>query len=113
MSIFPGWSSWESTISWYWGFHVAGLVLIFLLALSEILAFVYGKRADASQSIRSLAINERKNLAQRQQKDQYQPGDVKPPIPTDGGLPRAPSGENAHGYLILLVARVASLIGPS
>src|SRR5947207_1016927 len=34
-------------------------------------------------------------------------------IPIDGGLQRAPSGENAHGYLILLVARVASLIGPS
>src|SRR5438045_9208358 len=51
MSIFPGWGSLESTINWYWGFHVAGLVLIFLLALSEILAFVYGKRADTLRGI--------------------------------------------------------------
>jgi len=51
MSILPGWSSLESTANWVWGFHVAGLVFILLLAASEILAFIYGKRADTLRDI--------------------------------------------------------------
>ncbi len=51
MSVLPGWGSLESTAHWYWGFHVAGLVFILLLALSETLAFVYSKRADTLRGI--------------------------------------------------------------
>jgi len=51
MSILPGWSSLESTANWVWGFHVAGLVFILLLAASEILASIYGKRADTLRDI--------------------------------------------------------------
>jgi len=51
MSILPGWSSLESTANWVWGFHIAGLVFILLLAVSEILAFIYGKRADTLRDI--------------------------------------------------------------
>jgi len=51
MSILPGWGSLESTANWYWGFHVAGMVFIFLLALCEILAFNYGGRADTLRGV--------------------------------------------------------------
>src|SRR5260221_2270149 len=51
MTILPGWDSLESTANWHWGFHAAALVFIFLLALSEILAFVYGGRADTLRAI--------------------------------------------------------------
>src|SRR5882672_50367 len=51
MSILPGWGSLESTANWYWGFHVAGMVFIFLLALCEILAFIYGGRADTLRGV--------------------------------------------------------------
>jgi hypothetical protein len=60
MSILPGWDSLESTANWYWGFHVAALVFIVLLALSEILAFIYGKRADALRGIAESARAEKR-----------------------------------------------------
>ena len=60
MSILPGWGSLESTAHWYWGFHVAGLVFILLLALSEILAFVYSKRADTLRGIAESARAEKR-----------------------------------------------------
>src|SRR6267143_2650174 len=59
---------------------------------------------DGSQSIRSPAVNECKYLAQGQKKDEYQCGEVKPPIPVGGGFQRVPSGENSHGYVNLLTA---------
>ena len=60
MSILPGWGSLESTAHWYWGFHVAGLVFILLLALSEILAFIYSKRADTLRGIAESARAEKR-----------------------------------------------------
>jgi len=63
MTILPGWDSLESTASWYWGFHVAALVFIFLLALSEILAFVYSGRAD---TLRAVADSARAEKQQRE-----------------------------------------------
>ena len=60
MSILPGWGSLESTAHWYWGFHVAGLVFVLLLALSEILAFVYSKRADTLRGIAESARAEKR-----------------------------------------------------
>jgi len=51
MTILPGWDSLESTANWYWGFHAAALVFIFLLALTEILAFAYSGRADTLRAI--------------------------------------------------------------
>src|SRR5258708_6310400 len=56
MTILPGWHSLESTANWYWGFHVAALVFIFLLALTEILAFVYSVRADTLIAIRDSGL---------------------------------------------------------
>jgi len=66
MSILPGWGSLESTAHWYWGFHVAGLVFILLLALSEILAFIYSKRADTLRGIAESARAEKR----QQEKDE-------------------------------------------
>ncbi len=63
MTILPGWHSLESTANWYWGFHVAALVFIFLLALTEILAFVYSGRADA---LRAIADSARAEKQQRE-----------------------------------------------
>ena len=63
MTILPGWDSLESTANWHWGFHAAALVFIFLLALSEILAFVYSGRAD---TLRGIADSAR---AEKQQKE--------------------------------------------
>src|SRR5712672_2275590 len=63
MTILPGWDSLESTANWQWGFHAAALVFIFLLALSEILAFVYSGRAE---TLRAIADNAR---AEKQQKE--------------------------------------------
>jgi len=60
MSILPGWGSLESTAHWYWGFHVAGLLFILLLALSEILAFIYSKRADTLRGIAESARAEKR-----------------------------------------------------
>ena len=60
MSIFPGWGSLESTTNWVWGLHVAGLVFVFLLALSETLAFIYGKRADTLRDIAESARAEKR-----------------------------------------------------
>jgi len=60
MSVLPGWDSLESTANWYWGLHVAGLVFIVLLALSEILAFIYGKRADTLRGIAESARAEKR-----------------------------------------------------
>ena len=63
MTILPGWDSLESTAHWYWGFHVAALVFVFLLALSEVLAFIYSGRAD---TLRAMAESAR---AEKQQKE--------------------------------------------
>jgi hypothetical protein len=63
MTILPGWDSLESTANWYWGFHLAGFVFIFLLALSEILAFVYSGRAD---TLRAMADSARAEKQQRE-----------------------------------------------
>jgi hypothetical protein len=63
MTILPGWDSLESTAHWYWGFHVAALVFVFLLALSEVLAFIYSGRAD---TLRAMADSAR---AEKQQKE--------------------------------------------
>ena len=63
MTILPGWDSLESTANWYWGFHVAGLVFIFLLALSEVLAFIYSGRAD---TLRGIAEGARAEKTQRE-----------------------------------------------
>jgi hypothetical protein len=63
MTILPGWDSLESTAHWYWGFHVAALVFVFLLALSEVLAFIYSGRAD---TLRGIAESAR---AEKQQKE--------------------------------------------
>src|SRR5258706_4023484 len=71
----------------------------------SLLLFSASAVGDRSQSIRSPAVNECKDLAQRQQKDEYQCGDVKPPVPVGGGLQRVPSGENSHRYAGLLTLR--------
>jgi hypothetical protein len=63
MTILPGWDSLESTANWYWGFHIAGLVFIFLLALSETLAFIYSGRAD---TLRGIADSARAEKQQRE-----------------------------------------------
>src|SRR5882672_188641 len=63
MTILPGWDSLESTANWHWGFHAAALVFIFLLALSEILAFVYSGRAD---TLRAMADSARVEKQQRE-----------------------------------------------
>jgi hypothetical protein len=42
----PGWDSLETVKTFNFSLHIAGLVFIALLALSEILAFVYGERRD-------------------------------------------------------------------
>jgi len=60
MTILPGWDSLESTTRWYWGLQVAGFVFIFLLALSEILAFIYSGRADTLRGIAESATAEKR-----------------------------------------------------
>jgi hypothetical protein len=44
--LLPGWDSLETVKTLNFSLHIAGLAFIALLALSEILAFVYGERRD-------------------------------------------------------------------
>src|SRR5258708_23787548 len=110
MTILPGWHSLESTANWYWGFHVAALVFIFLLALTEILAFVYSGRADA---LRAIADSARAEKQQREMnearafhaarveelKKQTEPGGRQ-----DGAFQRQPTDRQlslAHGKALI------------
>jgi hypothetical protein len=59
----PGWDSLESVKTLNISFHIAALVLIALLALSEIMAFVYAERRDTLTEIRdSTAAFHRKQI---------------------------------------------------
>src|SRR5258706_15266562 len=78
----------------------------FRLVYFLLLLFSASAIGDGSQGIRSPAVDECKNLAQRQQKDEDQCGGVKPPMPVGGGLQRVPAGKNSHRYASLLPASI-------
>ena len=50
--LLPGWDSFESAKSLNVSFHVAALALVALLALSELMAFVYAGRRDTLAELR-------------------------------------------------------------
>lgn len=60
----PGWDSLESVKTLNFSFHIAAFVFIALLALSEIMAFVYAERRDTLTEVRdSTAAFHRKQIA--------------------------------------------------
>ncbi len=60
MITFPGWESLESASNWTFGLHIAAVAFALLLGLSEFLAFVYGKRAEALRVIAESASAEQR-----------------------------------------------------
>jgi multidrug efflux pump subunit AcrA (membrane-fusion protein) len=53
--VLPGWDSLESVKAINYSLHVAALVFIALIALSEIMAFVYAERHDTLAELRNSA----------------------------------------------------------
>ena len=53
--VFPGWDSLESVKTLNYSFHIAALIFIALVALSEIMAFVYAGRRDTLAELRDNA----------------------------------------------------------
>jgi len=53
--VLPGWDSLESVKTINYSFHIAALVFIALVALSEIMAFLYAERSDTLAALRDSA----------------------------------------------------------
>jgi hypothetical protein len=88
LSILPGWDSVETTKTWSNGFHIAGFVTLFMLAVFEVLAFIYSEHKDtlsATHNVRSLDNTQQQRIAFKLSSFKEQSAEIKvSPLTTEG-----------------------------
>jgi hypothetical protein len=86
--MLPGWDSVESTKAWGNGFHIAGFITLFMLAVFEVLAFVYSEHKDtlaATRNIRSLNNTQQERIALKLSSFRKQSAEIKvSPLTSEG-----------------------------